>query len=107
VCSTRKLDLVRSLGANRVIDYTREDFAAGGQRYDLILDIGGNSSLSRLRRALAPKGTLVITGGEEGGRWTGGIDLIECARCARWARQRRIAEVVPSLEDRAPDVLRS
>jgi NADPH:quinone reductase-like Zn-dependent oxidoreductase len=67
VCSTRKLDLVRSLGANRVIDYTREDFAAGGQRYDLILDIGGNSSLSRLRRALAPKGTLVITGGDEGG----------------------------------------
>jgi NADPH:quinone reductase-like Zn-dependent oxidoreductase len=70
VCSTAKADLVRSIGADEVIDYTREDFADGRQRYDLILDIGGNSPLSRLRRALTPKGTLVIAGGE-GGRWTG------------------------------------
>jgi NADPH:quinone reductase-like Zn-dependent oxidoreductase len=54
VCSTTKVDLVRSLGADHVIDYTRDDFADGTQRYDMILDIGGNSSLSRLRRALAP-----------------------------------------------------
>ena len=74
VCSTTKVDLVASLGADRVIDYTREDFAEGESRYDVILDIGGNSSLSRLRRALAPKGTLVITGGETGGRWLGGTD---------------------------------
>jgi NADPH:quinone reductase-like Zn-dependent oxidoreductase len=74
VCSTTKVDLVRSLGADHVIDYTRDDFAAGGERYDVILDIGGNASLSRLRRALAPRGTLVITGGETGGRWLGGID---------------------------------
>jgi NADPH:quinone reductase-like Zn-dependent oxidoreductase len=74
VCSTAKVDLVRSLGADHVIDYRHEDFADGRQRYDLILDIGGNSSLSRLRRALAPKGTLVITGGETGGRWLGGTD---------------------------------
>ncbi len=74
VCSTSKVDLVRSLGADRVIDYTRDDFADGEQRYDVILDIGGNSSLSRLRRALEPKGTLVITGGETGGRWLGGYD---------------------------------
>jgi NADPH:quinone reductase-like Zn-dependent oxidoreductase len=74
VCSTTKVDLVRSLGADHVIDYTREDFAAGEQRYDLILDIGGNASLSRLRRALAPKGTLVLVGGEAGGRWLGGND---------------------------------
>jgi NADPH:quinone reductase-like Zn-dependent oxidoreductase len=74
VCSTTKVDLVRSLGADHVIDYTREDFAAGEQRYDLILDIGGNASLSRLRRVLAPKGTLVIVGGEAGGRWLGGLD---------------------------------
>ncbi|MGZ8583358.1 MAG: NAD(P)-dependent alcohol dehydrogenase [Actinomycetota bacterium] len=73
VCSTAKLDLVRSIGADHVIDYTREDFADGERRYDLILDIGGNSRLSRLRRALAPKGTLVIVGGEEGGKWTGGF----------------------------------
>jgi NADPH:quinone reductase-like Zn-dependent oxidoreductase len=74
VCSTTKVDMVRSIGADDVIDYTREDFAEGEQRYDLILDIGGNSTLSRLRRALAPRGTLVITGGEGGGRWFGGID---------------------------------
>jgi NADPH:quinone reductase-like Zn-dependent oxidoreductase len=70
VASTGKVDLVRSIGADEVIDYTREDFADGRQHYDLILDIGGSSRLSRLRRALAPKGTLVIAGGE-GARWTG------------------------------------
>ena len=74
VCSTTKVDMVRSIGADQVIDYTREDFAEGDQRYDLILDIGGNSSLSRLRRALASRGTLVIVGGEGGGRWLGGTD---------------------------------
>jgi NADPH:quinone reductase-like Zn-dependent oxidoreductase len=74
VCSTPKVDLVRSIGADHVIDYTREDFAEGEQCYDLILDIGGNSTLSRLRRALAFRGTLVITGGEGGGRWLGGTD---------------------------------
>jgi NADPH:quinone reductase-like Zn-dependent oxidoreductase len=70
VASTGKVDLVRSIGADQVIDYTREDFADGRQRYDLILDIGGNSRLSRLRRALTPKGTLVIAG-SEGAKWTG------------------------------------
>jgi NADPH:quinone reductase-like Zn-dependent oxidoreductase len=73
VCSTAKLDLVRSIGADHVIDYTRDDFAGGPQRYDLILDIGGNAALSRLRRALTTSGTLVIVGGENGGRWTGGM----------------------------------
>jgi NADPH:quinone reductase-like Zn-dependent oxidoreductase len=74
VCSTTKVDMVRSLGADHVIDYTGADFADGEQRYDVILDIGGNASLSRLRRALAPKGTLVVVGGETGGRWLGGSD---------------------------------
>ena len=74
VCSTTKVDLVRSLGADHVVDYSREDFAATGARYDLILDIGGNTSLSRLRRALTPKGTLVIVGGETSGKWLGGSD---------------------------------
>jgi NADPH:quinone reductase-like Zn-dependent oxidoreductase len=69
VCSTAKLDVVRSLGADHVIDYTREDFADGAHRYDLILPIGENSPLTRLRRALTPRGTLVIVGG----KWTGGI----------------------------------
>jgi len=73
VASTSKLDLVTSLGADDVIDYTREDFADGARRYDLILDIGGNTSLPRLRRALTPGGTVVIVGGEEGGNLTGGF----------------------------------
>jgi len=74
VCSTNKLDLVTSLGADRVVDYTREDFAAGSHHYDLIVDIAGNSPLSRLRRALTPTGTAVIVGGENKGNLTGGID---------------------------------
>src|ERR671917_2895010 len=74
VCSTSKVEMVRSIGADHVIDYTREDFAEGDKRYDLILDIGGNSSLSRLRRALTARGTLVIVGGETDERWLGGTD---------------------------------
>lgn len=73
VSSTAKLDLVRSLGADHVLDYTSQDFADSTNSYDLILDIAGNSSLSRLRRALTPTGTLVIVGGEEGGKLTGGF----------------------------------
>jgi NADPH:quinone reductase-like Zn-dependent oxidoreductase len=74
VCSTAKVDLVRSIGADHVIDYTREDFAGSRELYDLILDIGGNRSLSHLRRALAREGTLVLVGGEDGGRWIGGME---------------------------------
>jgi NADPH:quinone reductase-like Zn-dependent oxidoreductase len=74
VCTTTKVDLVRSIGADHVIDYTHDDFAEEEQHYDVILDIGGNSSLSRLRRALTPKGSLVIVGGETDGRWLGGND---------------------------------
>lgn len=74
VCSTAKTELVRALGADHVVDYTREDFADGEHRYDAIVDTGGNSRLSRLRRALTPRGTLVIAGGETDGRWLGGSD---------------------------------
>ena len=74
VCRTSKVDLVRAIGADHVIDYTNQDFAEPGRRYDVVLDIGGNSSLSRLRRVLTPKGTLVILGGEADGRWIGGTD---------------------------------
>jgi NADPH:quinone reductase-like Zn-dependent oxidoreductase len=89
VCSTAKLDLVRSLGADHVIDYTRQDFADGTHTYDLILDIGGNTSLSRLRRALTPAGTLVIVGGEEGGKWTGGFGRsLRAPLLSPFARQR-------------------
>ena len=74
VCSKAKVDLVRSLGADHVVDYTREDIAQTGERYDVILDAAGNRSLAHLRRALTPKGTLVIVGGEEGGKWLAGTD---------------------------------
>ena len=73
VCSTSKVDLVRSIGADDVIDYTRDDFADGARHWDVIVDTAGRRPLSRLRRALAPKGTLVIVGGDGGGHWTGGF----------------------------------
>ena len=73
VCSTSAVDIVRSIGADHVVDYTREDFVEGNLRYDVILDLAGNRPLSQLRRALAPEGTLVIVGGEGGGQWFGGI----------------------------------
>ncbi|MBT2447666.1 NAD(P)-dependent alcohol dehydrogenase [Streptomyces sp. ISL-43] len=76
VCSTTKTELVRSLGADEVIDYTREEFADGVRHYDLILDTAGNRTLSHLRRALTPRGTLVLIGGEGGGRWLGGVDRV-------------------------------
>jgi NADPH:quinone reductase-like Zn-dependent oxidoreductase len=63
VCSTRKVDLVRSIGADHVIDYTQEDFTKNGQRYDLILAANGNRSMFEYKRALAPKGRYVVTGG--------------------------------------------
>jgi NADPH:quinone reductase-like Zn-dependent oxidoreductase len=73
VSSTSKLDLVRSIGADDVIDYTREDFTDGSRHWDVIVDTAGRRPLSRLRRALTLKGTLVIVGGDGGGRWTGGF----------------------------------
>ncbi len=72
VCGTQNVDLVRSLGADRVIDYTQEDFASGGRRYDLILDNVGNRTLSELRRALTPRGTLIPNSNKGDGRWVGG-----------------------------------
>jgi NADPH:quinone reductase-like Zn-dependent oxidoreductase len=74
MCRTAKMDTVRSLGADHVIDYTRQDITAAGRRYDVILDIGGNRPLKHLRSILDPRGTLVIVGGETRGRWLGGSD---------------------------------
>ena len=74
VASTRQLELVRSLGADDVADYTREDVTDGSRHWDLVIDTGGHRPLSRLRRALTPRGTLVIVGSEGRGRWLGGFD---------------------------------
>jgi NADPH:quinone reductase-like Zn-dependent oxidoreductase len=91
VCSTAKTELVRSLGADVVIDYTREDFVERPERYDLILDTAGRRSLSRLRRALTPRGTLVIVGGEGGGRLTGGFERqLRAAALSRFVSQRLV-----------------
>jgi NADPH:quinone reductase-like Zn-dependent oxidoreductase len=72
VASGSKADLVRSLGADQVIDYGAEDYLDASTTYDVIIDTGGLNPLRRLRAALVPSGTLVIVGGEGGGRWTGG-----------------------------------
>lgn len=71
VCSTRNVDLVRSLGADHIVDYTRDDFTAGGRRYDLIFDNVGNRSLADCRRALKPQGMLIPNSNKGGGRWIG------------------------------------
>jgi NADPH:quinone reductase-like Zn-dependent oxidoreductase len=71
VCSARNADMVRAIGADHVIDYTKEDFTRGAQRYDLILDTVGNHGPLELRRALTPRGTLVLIGGPSNGNWVG------------------------------------
>jgi NADPH:quinone reductase-like Zn-dependent oxidoreductase len=76
VCSTRNVDMVRSLGADRVIDYTREDFTQYGQRYDLVFQLAGTRSPSECRRALTSGGTLVASSGESDGLWIGPLDRI-------------------------------
>lgn len=74
VCSPSKLELARAIGADDVIDYTRQDFTRLAERYDVILDTAGNRPLSLLRRALTPRGTLVLVGGERGGKVLGGME---------------------------------
>lgn len=82
VCSTRNVDLVRSLGADHVVDYTRDDFSHDARRYDLVFDLVGNRSLSALRRVLTPAGTVVLSGGGvyHGGSLIGPVGLITRGR---------------------------
>ncbi|MEV7607140.1 NAD(P)-dependent alcohol dehydrogenase [Paenarthrobacter sp. NPDC089322] len=96
VCSAGKADLVRSLGADHVIDYAIQDFASGPVRYDVIVDIAGNPSLKRLRGALTPTGTAVITGGEEGGSWTGSLDRQFRALAWSWFIRQKLTMVIGS-----------
>src|SRR4051812_14359051 len=103
VASTAKVDLVTSLGADHVIDYTREDFADGTRRYDLILDIGGSTPVRRLRRALRPRGTLVFVGGENSGNLTGLGRQLRGALISPFLRQRLVLLVA---KERAADLER-
>jgi NADPH:quinone reductase-like Zn-dependent oxidoreductase len=88
--STSKRDFVRSLGADHVIDYTQEDFADGSRQYDLILDIAGNPSLTRLRRALTPRGTAVFVGGENAGSLLGMGRQVRGVLVSPFLRQRLV-----------------
>ncbi len=105
VCSTRNVDLVRSIGADHVIDYTRDDFTRNGRRYDVVFDLVGNRSLSDCRRALTPTGTLILSGGgvSKGGSLIGPLALIIRALVlSRFVRQRLIAlTATPSRENLA------
>ena len=101
VASTTQVDLIRSIGADDVIDYTREDVTDGSRRWDLVVDTGGHRPLSRLRRALAPGGTLVIVGSEGRGRWLGGFDRnLRAVALSRLVGQRlRMLSSKPRQED--------
>jgi len=88
VSSTSKVDLVRSLGADAVVDYTQADITDAGVRYDVVLDIGGDRPVRRLRQVLTPRGTLVIVGGEGGGRWLGLGRQIRAALLSPFVGQR-------------------
>ncbi|MFI2352647.1 NAD(P)-dependent alcohol dehydrogenase [Streptomyces sp. NPDC019443] len=105
VCSTRNVDLVRSLGADHVIDYTGEDFTRSGRRYDVVLDLVGNRSLAECRRALTPAGTLVLSGGgvSDGGSLVGPMGLILRGQAlSRFVRQRLLVlTATPSKENLA------
>jgi NADPH:quinone reductase-like Zn-dependent oxidoreductase len=103
VSSTAKVDLVKSLGADHVIDYTRQDFADGSRRYDLVLDIGGSTPVRRLRRALRPRGTLVFVGGENSGNLTGLGRQLRGVLISPFLRQRLVLLVA---KERAADLER-
>jgi NADPH:quinone reductase-like Zn-dependent oxidoreductase len=91
VCSTGKVDLVRSLGADHVVDYTREDVTRGGRKYDVVFQLAGTASPSDLRRALTPRGTLLLSSGESDGRLIGPVDrIIKALLLAPFTRQRLV-----------------
>ena len=99
VCSTTKVDMVRSLGADHVIDYTQEDFTQSGHRYDLILVMGGNHSLSELKQVLRPGGTLVPVGTEGGSRLVGGKAWIRAMLLSKLVRHLRPLASQPNQAD--------
>jgi len=106
VCSTRNVEQARSLGADRVIDYTREDFTRGGERYDLILDVAGTKSWSRYRRVLKPDGTLVMVGAPKANRLLGPLGHIARVRLAAWRGSQKAVFFVAKFNKPDLDALR-
>ena len=104
VCSTSKVELVRDIGADEVVDYTREDFTDGTHRFELILDTAGRRPLSQLRRALTPQGILVIVGGEGGDRWLGGFQRQIFAPVRALFTQQKLVGLIS--KERQQDLLR-
>src|SRR3954452_1881480 len=102
VCSTRNVDMVRSIGADQVVDYTQEDFTRSGRLYDVMLDLVGSRSLSDCRRALTPRGTYVLVGVADMGRWFGLSRQIKVLSLSPLVRQRmRVFVVRRNREDLA------
>jgi NADPH:quinone reductase-like Zn-dependent oxidoreductase len=105
VCSTRNVALVRSLGADHVIDYTKEDFTKAGQRYDLVLDMVGSHSLLTTRRVLKPKGRYVMVGGPKG-RWIAPLDRALAAKVLSWFVSQDIGMMMANLNKKDLNALR-
>jgi len=102
VCGSRNVDMVRSIGADQVIDYAKEDFTQAGQRYDVMLDLVGSRSLSDCRRALTPRGTYVVVGVKDMGRWFGLGRQTKALLLSPFVRQRmRVFVVRHNREDLA------
>jgi NADPH:quinone reductase-like Zn-dependent oxidoreductase len=97
VCSTRNVAMVASLGADQVIDYTREDFTRNGQRYDLLLDIAGNRSWSECKRVLTPNATLVVVGGPKANRWIGPLGGLAKLRLAALRSSQKVTFFLASI----------
>ena len=106
VCSTRNVDLARSLGADHVVDYTREDFTRSDRRYDLILDIAGSRSWRECRRVLNPKGTFVIVGGPKTNRWLGPLSHFVKVRLASLGSSRKVVFFIAKLTRADMEVMR-
>ena len=106
VCSTRNVDLVRSLGADHVIDYTREDFTRSDRRYDLMLDVAGSRSWSECRRVLNPQATLVIVGAPKGTRLLGPLSHIVKVRLAALRSSQKVVFFMAKVNKADMEVLR-